>query len=118
MRNFCLQIQDSLNASSSKQENSDYQEAPISSSIPPEIPMVTQPTVWVNPPKIGDPSTVSASATQMSSDAIIPVKKGEFFSIHMGERLYQQSAKEYIDSLIGRIVYSKGDKPNSNLELQ
>lgn len=49
---------------------------------------------------------------------IKPVKKGEFYSIHVGEDLYSDSAKNYVDSLIGHVIYSKGEKPLPTLELQ
>lgn len=49
---------------------------------------------------------------------IRPVKRGEFFSIPISEDLFQDSQKPFLDSLIGRVIYSKGDKPVANLVLQ
>lgn len=49
---------------------------------------------------------------------IRPIKKGEFFSIPISEELFHDSARPFLDSLIGRLIYSKGDKPVANLVLQ
>lgn len=101
-------------------------EAPISaSSSIPATQSVSHPTVWDNPlpfvvPPASIPSEPQVAPLNLptSSETIKPVKKGEFFSIQVGENLYKQNAKDYVDSLIVRVIYSKGDKPSPNLELQ
>lgn len=55
---------------------------------------------------------------QQHATVIRPIKKGEFFSIPISDDLFQVSAKPFLDSLIGRVIYAKGDKPVANLILQ
>lgn len=45
------------------------------------------------------------------SDVIVPVKKGDYYSIIITESLYQEQIKTCEASLIGRLVLAKGDKP-------
>lgn len=70
------------------------------------------------------PTAGISGAAKIQSDnpeitqRIRPIKRGEFFSIPISEDLFQESQKPFLDSLIGRVIYSKGDKPVANLVLQ
>lgn len=44
------------------------------------------------------------------SAPIIPIKKGDIYSVTIDEALYQKGLSLCEDSLIGRLVLSKGDK--------